>query len=120
MEDIRKKENSKSLMEKIGSFYLYFSNKSYLAISFSSSAFLSYKYLKKQEIYEEFHGHYNSPKYYQNKNLRFFHLQEALVRFCFGGGIIFGFLFLTKHFLISQEVKAKENNNTLIEDLKVR
>jgi hypothetical protein len=120
MEDRRKIENSKSLLEKIGSFYISLSNKSYLAISFATSSYISYKYLKGQEIYEEFNGHYNSPKFYQNKNMRFFHLQEAMVRFCFGGLLIFSFLCLTKQVLISQNINAWEYKSIILKELNVK
>jgi hypothetical protein len=119
MEDQRKIEKSKSLLEKIGSFYISLSFKSYLTISFATSSFISYKYLKGQEIYEEFHGHYNSPKYYQNKNMRFFHLQEAIIRLCFGGLIIFSFLCLTKQVLISQKINAWEYKSIILKELNV-
>jgi hypothetical protein len=93
------------------------SNKTILFFSILSSGYMSYKYLKNKEVYEEFNGHYNSPRNLLNQRMKYFHLQEAMVRF--GMGVLFiggGSFILFKKVL--REYLNKENEKNKKDDEK--
>ena len=91
------------------------SNKTILFFSICTSGFMSYKYLKNKEVYEEFNGHYNSPRNLLNQRMKYFHLQEAIVRFGFGlvfigGGSFILFKKLLKDYLGIKGDKSHNHN----------
>lgn len=91
------------------------SNKTILFFSICTSGFMSYKYLKNKEVYEEFNGHYNSPRNLLNQRMKYFHLQEAIVRFGFGlvfigGGSFILFKKLLKDYLYIKGDKTDNHN----------
>ena len=70
--------------EKLKKNYIRVPESIFIAISFISSGYMSYRYLLNQEVYEEINGHFNSPKRYQNNSLKNFHLKEAGLRTIIG------------------------------------